>query len=292
MLTWNIVISFYILMNAINSVARRWLTLKHPHIIYFFSVMNYVFILTVGVIYVLITEKAIPELPMGSTVVLLLIGQAIFITISWLLQLVLIRRADATTTSVLSNLLPIFIILISYFVFKEKLTASFFIGTMILLLGSFLAVKSKQDNESDDKNSSLLSIFFISFIAFGFLAIGTSMEKAALDIIGVGSYVFYGWGMQIIVSILIFVFMHHKEKKYYNKEMIIDSTKIGVFSGLSATAYLIALSLGSFASTNMAAIGKVAIVLILSYFLLNEKDNLLLKIVSIIVTFIGLTILM
>ncbi len=209
-----------------------------------------------------------------------------------LLSIKLFRLLPASLVAILILLNPLSAVMFSFIFLGEQLTHIQWMGAVLVFAG-VLSVQliSKVTKKKKKKTAIHVGLALALVLAFLY-GVGITTEKYLLDRMGMSTYVVYGWGSQLLMSIIIALLLRKqfslpKSNKYY-----VYSIRYGMLLGAAGLLYVFTQIQNNSASlTVIGSSSKVALTVILAYFLLNEKEHVLLKSLGIILSGTGMWLL-
>ncbi|MBQ9072050.1 MAG: EamA family transporter [Bacilli bacterium] len=191
---------------------------------------------------------------------------------------------EASTYSILKQLSNVFMIFMGILFFKEPFILNKFIGVLLIVLSNVLVFYNK-------KYFKFNKYLILGILANLSLAIALFIDVNYSNKFNLAFYVLLTF---LIPSILIFVFERIKIKDIINEYK--NSSRLPIFLTSIAWTLMMISKLKSY------ELGKVMVVaplcsltvilnIIVSYFLLKEKDNLIKKIISGILIIIGIILI-
>ena len=194
------------------------------------------------------------------------------------------RGLEVSTYSILSQLSTVFLIIWGILFFKEAIVLKKIIGALLILTGNILVIYKKGKFEFNK---------YVIFSILGNLAlsIGISVDVGISDKFSMPIYVA---ATLMIPSLMIFLVNRLKlsdvinEYKNGNKKSIL---LVGSSWGIMIVTYLKAFQYGSV--TTIAPIASITTILnvFVAYFLLNEKNSLMKKILAALIVILGIVLI-
>lgn len=224
------------------------------------------------------------KFPSDIKVYLFLGLSVIFYTLSDRLNTTVRSGIEASTFNIILQLSTVFMIFAGLIFFKEPFIINKFIGAILIIVSNIL-VFYKKGNQKIDKYVFLGILANLSFTVALFLDVNIS------DNFNLPIYAGITLG---VPAILIFIFEKIKivdlKDEFINgnkKAMILTS----VTWGLSIISQLRAYQLGNVSI--VAPLGALTVIInvIVGYIFLNEKDNLLKKLISALLIIIGIILI-
>lgn len=210
-----------------------------------------------------------------SKIILLLISCIIYAIVDRI-NVYVRKNMDVSTYSIIKQSSNIFMIIIGFVIYKEKILLKKIIGIILILIGNSLVIY----NKGLFKLNKVLPLALLANLLF---TITLFINVNLSNYFSLPIYVFI---ILFMPGIIICIFDHIKiinlytEFKNINKKHLIITT---IFGSLMLIAQLKAYCLGNI--TLIAPLCTLTIFLnsTVSYFILNEKSNIIKKIVSSII---------
>ena len=224
------------------------------------------------------------KFPYDYKVYIFLFIAIIFYTLNDRLGTTARKGIDASIYSILKQLSTVFMIIMGILFFKEKFILNKIIGALLIILSNIL-VFYKKDNFKFNKYLILGVIANISLAIALFIDVNYSKEF---------NLAFYVLLTFFIPSILIFIFEKIKIKQVFNEYKI--SNKIILYLTSFSWTLMMITKLKSYELGSIIVIAPlcsltVILNIIVSYFLLKEKNNILKKIIAGIFVVIGIVLI-
>ena len=224
------------------------------------------------------------KFPTDYRVYLFLFLSIIFYTLNDRLGTTARKGLEASTYIILKQLSTVFMILAGIFFFKEPFILNKIIGALLIVFSNIL-VFYKKNNFKFNKYLILGILANISLAIALFLDVNYSNEF---------NLSFYILLTFLIPSILIFIFERIKLKsiiiEYKNSNKLILFTT-SISWALMMITKLKSYQLGSVLVVATLSSLTVILTVIISYFFLKEKDNLIKKIIAAILIIIGILLI-
>ena len=224
------------------------------------------------------------KFPEDYKVYLFLFLSIIFYTLNDRLGTTARKGLEASTYIILKQLSTVFMIAVGIFFFKEAFVLNKFIGALIIVFSNILVFYKK-------------GIFiFNKYLIFGILANISLAIALFIDVNYSNEFnlSFYVLLTFLIPSILIFIFERIKIKSIILEYK--NSNKLTLFAtsiswGLMMITKLKSYQLGSVIAVATFSSLTVILTVIISYFFLKEKDNLLKKTIAAVLIVIGILLI-
>lgn len=219
---------------------------------------------------------------------LLIIGSAIW-PICNLLALHSNKKVDVGIFTIISNLSPIFTILIAIPFLHESLNTVQIAGAGLLITSGIIATVSQMRGSNKISTDGILACLLSALV----LGVAVAYERFMLSRVDFGTYLVFGWGAQIFWA----VFMARKEiqklpelfkKGLRIKKLILVWGAVTLFKSLS---FILSLKISSASVISVATDFMSVVVVISAYFFLNERKHINYKIIATIVGVAGLLLI-
>ncbi|MEK4841384.1 DMT family transporter [Bacillus sp. FSL L8-0152] len=115
--------------------------------------------------------------------ILLILLAGVFLAGDLILWNVSFYYTSVANANLLANLVPLVIIPFSFFIFKEKITRTFFIGSIITISGVIVLVSGKAVITTDNLFGDMLAFLTAFFYAFFLLTVYKVRERVSASII-------------------------------------------------------------------------------------------------------------
>lgn len=268
----------------------RKISLWHKGTSLTLSVVVYFCIFCVGTILALISnDGSLPPLPTGSAR-LYLLGVGFLIPASWLAQYILLSHVGASTVAVAQTINFLMVAVFGFAFLGDPMGKYVLLGGLLLILGVIVALSIQSVGKHKDTlriRYRLLLVLAASLCLAG----GLMFEKLAIDSIGVSSYAFYGWMMQFIGAVILFLIFGRKEVK----SLVVSFWPKAIFAGLlTATAgglFIYSLSKGLLSSIILSGTAKVALTSFFAIWLLKERNDIKRRLLALSLAIAGLIVI-
>lgn len=289
-MTWQITILLQIITSAFLTIFTRTLTLSVRRVFFGVGLISYATIALAGLMYCVMHIGTLPKLPGGAVWFYLLI-EGLFIPASWLVQYKIITHLGAANAVIVLSANMITSTLVGILFFRETLSISFLVGAVLILTGILISLKIKPDIEHSSKMSAPAKAGLIIVCSILF-AIGMFGEKMAINQLGPWHYMAYGWLMQFVGVLALFLLFGRSEMKHMNIVIAKKATLLGAITSVAGLLYVYALSKGSLSYTVVAISGKSALVLVLAAIFLKERNQMQFRILAFITVVVGLVLIL
>lgn len=202
---------------------------------------------------------------------------------------------ESATAVVLATSSTIFTLIFARIIFNEKLTLMQLAGMAVLVpcIGYVLMLAHHRQRFVDFKNLSWIKGSVYIMVSSLSLALGHIMEKEIISQTSVGSFVAFGWFLQAVVAIGLYMLFGQKNKQVLKDKFVFRSAmSVGLLRVAAALLFLYALK----ASDNLSLVMVVAnfriiIVAVLAGWLLGERRFYYKKLAAAALSLVGLSII-
>jgi drug/metabolite transporter (DMT)-like permease len=200
---------------------------------------------------------------------------------------------DAAIATIVGTLNALFTVIGAALILDEKLTVLQAVGSLILLSGIVYGIISTSYTKKKIKRRNLglgVSYAFLAALSFSIAAVN---EKSLLGHMSIGTYSVYGIGGQFIMSVLIALLIQPKKFSLLLKPRIMGITFLsGFLRGIGGLCFIYA----EVKSNNVALVSvisnfKLIIVILLGWWLLQEREYLIRKLTSATIAISGLAVM-
>lgn len=289
-MAWELLIAAHVFISAFTPIVLRWFSLKFPKIHYLPVLFIYLGVSLTGLIvslgHSIITSSPLPNINSYSNLwPLLVVG--VFIPLSWITQYKLIRYIGASNVAVATMLNFLFAAIFAIIFLNESVSGLFIYGSLLLICGILISSFVRPDTKHKLKTSKVKILLLILLMSFSF-GIGIMSEKIAINDSGIWNYMIFGWFSQLIGASIFIGIAGRKEIFSASWPQIKGSIFIGIIGAAAGLTFISALSMGQLSNTVMASTAKVTLTALLAAILLKERNQVLLRILAIILAILGL----
>lgn len=291
-MAWQLSILLSNVFAALRAIEARKIGTLRRDLTLFSFILSFICVVAVGIFYVLFFgEESIDHQAAWHSRGLISL-MAICIGLENLLTLRLFRLLPASIVILLSLLNPLSVVLIASIFLGESLTLVQWFGASLVLSGVFTVVLIKKASRSNKKKLAISTGLMIALFVAVVYGVALTLEKKLLDQIGMSTYVLYGWGAQLIASVVIASFYYKQFHLPRNTNEFTHALTYGLLLGFAGILYVATQVESNSASlTVISSSSKVAIGVVLSYFLLKEKEHVRIKLMGVLLSFIGMVVL-
>lgn len=202
---------------------------------------------------------------------------------------------ESATASVLGTSSALFVVILANFFFDEQLTPPQIIGIAILLpclwYVLMLAKRKKKLLDFSDQSWIRGAVFMLSSSLF--LAFAHILEKEILQTSSLGTYVVYGWLLQLLWAWGLYLgFGRHAHKIFKDQKIVRSSLQLGVFRAATGFFFVAALvKSDSVSLVTVIANFRIIFVAILAGWILNERTFYYRKLAAAALSVLALSII-
>ena len=291
-MSWQVTIIFYVLFSSMRAIQNRRIGLFKKDVSLYAVVASFTCIMIVGVITALLNWNDIEHTRAIEAWPYLITGGILFAGLNVII-FKLYRYVPASIMTFTALLNTLSVLLFATLVGGESLSTKQIYGAITLFMSVLIVGLFTKSVHKTKKNITLgLGIAVFAALLFGPAIMN---EKYLIGRIGFNTYVLYGWGFQTLTAFLVaFVLKNRKEsKEKLSRKIHVNVWIGGALLGVSGFAYVSSLNKSGSAST-MALSGTAVIggTVFLAYFVLKEKEHLRPKIVGLLLSAVGLSLLL
>lgn len=200
---------------------------------------------------------------------------------------------DAAIASIAGTVNAMFTIILAALILGEKLSKLQFVGSVILIIAicfGILATHAVRKKTVRDKVKLGVIYALLAGMSFSIAAVN---EKSLLSHMTIGSYAVYGIGGQFIMSVLTALIIQPKQLLRATKPDVASwSLLAGVLRGFGGACFIFAeVKSNNVALVSVIANFKLIIVILLGWWLLNERGHIARKLVSALIAISGLVVM-
>ena len=285
-MSWQFFLGLYLVFSTTVYLLRRKLALlvpDHNRFVnwFFFAGVLY----PVGLITALIIR---PDLRIGWTNLALLLGGELIFPIINLLAFRANRDIDAGLFTILTNLAPIITIASARLLLNEGLHGHQLLGAVIVIVSAFLASVHNLFGKHKASRRGVL----IALASVVLLGLAITYERFMLTRVEFGAYLVFGWGGQAL-WMTILAWPERKNLFLLRQPQVAKRIiAFGLANAFQGLCFVGALTLSGSASLVAATRSFLAVLVVLvAYYVLNERGWLALKITAALTGATGLIIL-
>ncbi len=288
-MTWQFIIILQIIVSALMTIFTRHISLSTKHAFFIVGVASYLAIAVAGWMYaVILGSNGI--IPPSNAMWPLLLVEGVCIPAAWLVQYQLIRRIGASNTAIVTMLNTVMTAAFGIVLLHDTLSLPFAVGGLLILTGVAIALRLRPD-EIHTSELTLPAKYGLVALGAILFSIGMWAEKTIVDDIGSWNYMGFGWTMQALGALALLLIFGRSELKKLNKKVITKGIILGLITSIAGGLYVYAIGLGTLSHTIVATSGKVVIVMVIAAFVFRERNNLIARITSFVLTVVGLALI-
>ena len=278
---WQLLIFLSIILYAVSTVLQRFLLKNDKTEPISFSIFFQIGVaLVIGIIVILI-EGSFP-LPDFAQIIWSVLLMTVLYTLATIFVFRSLKITEASKFTVIISSKTLFAVFGASLILNEGLTIIQWLGAVLIILGIIII-----SIKNIGKKINIGDVFaLLAAIVIGFANIN---DRFLVKFFNPYSYVAIGFLLPGLLTALI----HPKKlaylKTYLHKSFIYKMLLLCLLNGLCAVAFYASLQLTPNSSQLFAINSFGAIItVILSIFILKEKDDVIKKIVGVLVSFFGL----
>jgi drug/metabolite transporter (DMT)-like permease len=194
---WQLFIFFYFILATTTYLLRRVLAQKFSH---YNRLINTVFFLFFLLPTGIILSFFFPHnLNIGLVNLVIVLGGSLIWPLLNIISFRANKDVDVGIFTVISNLSPLFTLLIALPFMHESLQGLQIIGIILLIFSGVLAASSQLNKQNRVSGNGIL----LCLVSAGILGVAVAFESFMLKRMDFGAYLIYGWGAQIIWMVLL-----------------------------------------------------------------------------------------
>jgi|GEM_PF-1394113 uncharacterized membrane protein len=286
---WQTAMAIQIIASSILALVTRWFALTERKLFFTVGLVSYAVIAAMGCIYLLLFGNGI-SVPHARTW-LYLVGEGVLIPISWLLNYRAVGLFGASNAQQISVVTYISTALLGFWLLHEPFTWTFMTGSLLIFVSIITALRIQPDATHHQQVSWRYKAILVGGMAVSF-AVGIYCEKQALIAIGPWDYALFGWSMQCLGAVMLWLLLGRGERVHVTPRGLQKAAILGVLMSLAGLLFIYALSKGTLSSTVVAASAKIGLVTVLAALFLREDNNLYLRIFATACSVTGLWMLL
>lgn len=226
------------------------------------------------------------------------VASALMFNLSFLFLYKASEHLESATVSVLATSSALYTLIIAGIVFNERLTPLQLIGSSILLpciwyVASLARKQHHLFNIKDFKNTSWLKGLGFILLASLWLSLGHVIEKHIFQTSSVGSYVAFGWLLEMMMAWgLVLAFGWKQRYALENKKVMAGALRMGLLRIGMGLSFIYALTISNNVTLlTVIANFRIIIVAVLAGWLLGERRFYYRKLAAAAVSVVALSII-
>jgi len=272
MITWQLLLACYVLLNTATYLLQRKLgqkLAKRRRLVSGFFMLGIHY--PIGL---LVAAYSSPHLAIGwLNIALLVVGSWVFPLIN-ILTIQASKTVDADHFTILSNLTPIITIVAATLLLHESLHGHQIVAAVLILASAFLITLPRLRQSGRSKTTGI-SLALLVFLLAG---VATVYERWMLTRVDIGAYLVFGWGAQSLWMALVAWPERKHLKTLKNRKSFVTILSFSLVSSLKGVCFIAALRLSGNASVFSAFTGFTAVLVVpAAYIFLHERRWLLPK---------------
>lgn len=285
-MSWQLTIILQIFASTVMTLFTRRLSLSVKKVFFGVGVLSYITIAAAGWIFASTHGHGLPTVPTGK-VWLYLLAEGFFIPAAWLVQYKLIGYIGASNAIIVTAFNTLSTAVMGILFLGDALNPAFILGGSLIIGGILIALRLQPDTQHH-VHASLRLKLALTIAGAMLFAVGMFYEKVAINHIGAWHYAAYGWSMQAVGALGLFVLFGQKERVHITPSVIRKGVVLGALTSVAGMLYIYAVSKGSLSHTIVATSGKTAIVMVAAAIFLHERNSILRRLAAFALTVIGL----
>ncbi|MCA9348258.1 EamA family transporter, partial [Candidatus Saccharibacteria bacterium] len=202
---------------------------------------------------------------------------------------------DSAIVSVLGATSALFVVLLATFFFGETLSMMQIggIGLLLPCLWYVLHLARYGKKMLDFHDQSWLRGFVFMMISSFLLAFAHVVEKEIFVNSSVGTYVAYGWLLQMIIAWALYcIFGRHAKKIFKSNKIVRSALQLGAFRAGAGLFFILALvKSDSVSLVTVIANFRIVCVAVLAGWILNERQDYYKKLVAAGISVVALSVI-
>lgn len=267
---------------ALLNIFSRVLTVESKNPRAFSIVFNLICIVMSIILLIVTGSYKMFSLPTRIDAWIFLLIASFFYGLNERFRFIISKLLEASIYSIISNITVIMAFVISFFLYKESLTMTKLLGSILILLSVFLVSEIKKSKISAKG-------LFLAIMTSIFLGVAVSLDKKGAIFFNPETYNILAWVVPFIV--LYFPGIKIKEIKAEYKQF---SWKIIILAFFNFIGFYLGLKAFILAdATKVIPVMQLATIftVFIGVFFLNEKSNLYKKILAGIIAVVGVFLL-
>ncbi|MBX4191041.1 DMT family transporter [Candidatus Saccharibacteria bacterium] len=204
----------------------------------------------------------------------------------------LLTHIEAGVGSIMAAISTLFTIILAAIFLKEDLTPIQIMGALTLLVAIIYMIHlvRKHPHKTQRPNSWYIGPFYALLVGI-FGSIALVVEKYLLNHTHMSTYMFFGWGMQMLAAISMGLLFEADKFKLFKK---LSTLKLLVASGVSRTLASICFVLALVKANNISVITvassfRLIVIVLLGAIFLHEHQKLHKKLAGSVIAILGLS---
>ncbi len=282
---WQLLITLYFIFGATSYILRKILAKELADYTFLTNAIFYVgFLLPAALLLSLFFPH---NLQLSTVDMFLLFGGSIIWPLYYLSAFQANKEAEVGIFTIINNLSPIITLMIAVPFLHEQLRMWQYVGVAVLITSGVLAASSQLHGHHR------LSAKGIAWclLSTGILGVAFAYERFMLGRVGFGTYLLYGWGAQVVWSVVLAGAELQKLPQLFAKERKVKYILLlwGGAGVLRSVSFIFALKMSGSASVISAVSDFLSVaVIIAAYVYLKERNNMPVKVVATILGIVGL----
>lgn len=286
---WLLPLIAFFIFGSISYLLRRYLAQHIHHESKLINLVFYVvFLLPAGIVGGLFLANG--NLVPSISAVLALVAASLLWPLYYLASFRAAKDLDAGVLSMLADTSVIVTMVVSFFVFHERLSVLQIVGVFCLIFSGAVAAWPDIKWHMRLRGGGLAA----AVVATVLLGLGVVIDKVAYSTAGLGQYLLYSWPLQALWMMIIARKDIKRIPKFLSKDNAYRSLVLlhGAVGTVRSLAFGLAILLSASVTAMNAASNFLSIAIIVAaYFVLKEREHLVYKFAGALLGLTGLYIL-
>lgn len=280
-MSWFFLSIFSVFFASFSTILQRVLMKKEKSNPYSYAIVFHFLLAALNFVFAFVHGFQVPTL--GNHLPILLLSAALWgsCTVFLFKALQLLESSEVT---ILSTVRVVVTVIISVFLLHELFNSQRVLGTLLILVSSFLVMNVKKGVKIN------IGVFFALGMAViaGLAVVVDGVIVRSYDPISYNTIINF-----LIGSMLVMVYPQalRQWKSLIQPEFLKRMLPLAVFSTFQALAYLYALLIGNTSQVGPILQSQIIVTVILATFLLSEKSNLVKKFLAAILVTVGVILM-
>jgi drug/metabolite transporter (DMT)-like permease len=291
---WQVFIVANVIVSAFRSLQSGKIGRYREDVTLYAMSLSFLLQFFIAIAFVIISSGSLNHSGAWEARYFIFFGAFLYTTLN-IVFLSLFRIAAASIVVLVSLLNPVAVIVVATTFSGETLTSRQIIGVVAILLAVLLAgllTKHHPQVLNKSKRNSSMKLIGLSFavaVMYGFAVIN---EKYLINRLELPTYFLYGVGAQVMFATMYLYTLRTRITLKLPLNVHYNVWLYAALLAISGLFFLLSLNYSNSSSlTAMGSSAKVALTVLLAYFLLHEKEDLILKAVSLSLSILGLFLL-
>ncbi len=287
---WQVTALIYILFSSYRAIVNRRIGILKTDVSAYALAASFVAVAAVGIAFSLSNFSLIAADKAWELKHHFLLGGVLFAAVN-IMQIKLYRFLPASVGVFLSLLIPVAVVISAGIFKQDTVTYNQMLGAVFITLSVTTTAVLSENNTRRNKKRTKLGKGLLVAVSIAVVA-GPALtnESYLLEQTGLETYLLFGWGLQAIASFIIAsIFWNGVSLRRLPANV---HRLVWTYAGLLGTSglfFVISIhSSGSVISVSLSSAARIALTLLMSYYLLKERDHLSIKLLGLVFSAIGL----